>query len=359
MEKIKVLMIGNHPSVKGGITSVIQQLLEHDWNEEGIDMSFIPSYKSSNKYLRLIYFSFAYLRIVKKFLFDKPDVVHIHMSYRGSFARKYSIHKLCRKFNIPDIIHLHGSEFEKWFNSCDEKKQRQIKTLLSESSRFIVLGNEWNNVIEKIEPSTNTVVVSNTVHIPIETVKWNSESFTFLFLGVLIPRKGVMDLLDAFSKIKEKYSDKNIKLIITGTGSQEEEIKQKCHQLLLEESVEFAGWITGDTKKKLILQSQALVLPSYNEGLPIAILEAMSYGMPIISTTVGDIASAVLEGQNGYLLNPGDILSLTEGMEKVMAGEEDFTKLSHASKQLAREKFSDEKYYAQMSDCYRNSIMKK
>ena len=359
MKKIKVLMVGNHPAVKGGITSVIQQLLEHDWDKEGVNVSFIPSYKSSNKILRLVYFLIAYLKIVKIFLIDKPDIVHIHMSYRGSFARKYSIHRLCQRFNIPDIIHLHGSEFQKWYDSCNEKKQLQIRKLLKESSSFIVLGDKWNKVIKSIEPSANTVVVSNTVHIPEEIVHWNSEEFTFLFLGVLIPRKGVIDLLEAFSIVKNESQDKKIKLIITGTGSQEEEIKQKCRQLNLTDCVEFTGWTVGEKKKTLILSSQALVLPSYNEGLPIAILEAMSYGMPIISTEVGDISSAVLNNENGFLIKPGDIEALAQSMKKLLISEECYTKKSLTSKQIAIQKFSDENYYSQIKECYQKCVVQK
>ena len=111
---MKVLMLGNDPSVKGGITSVISQLLAHDWNSEGIDMKFIPTYVETNNVRKILFFAKALRRINKELKTNKPDVVHMHMSYKGSFTRKFFLHKLCKKNNIPDIIHLHGSEFKKW-----------------------------------------------------------------------------------------------------------------------------------------------------------------------------------------------------------------------------------------------------
>ena len=115
MKKIKVLMIGNHQSVKGGITSVIQQLLSFDWDSVGVEMKFIPTYIEASGIKKIAYFIRAYMNIEKAMRTNKPDIVHIHMSYRGSFYRKYAIHKLCKKYGVPDVIHLHGSEFQKWY----------------------------------------------------------------------------------------------------------------------------------------------------------------------------------------------------------------------------------------------------
>lgn len=90
--------------------------------------------------------------------------------------------------------------------------------------------------------------------------------------------------------------------------------------------------------------SQILVLPSYNEGLPIAVLEGMSYGMPIIATNVGDMAEAVHDNVNGYLIEPGDITHLAECLLK-MLDKERYLDFSKESKRIAKEKFSDESYF--------------
>ncbi len=349
---MKVLMLGNDPSVKGGITSVISQLLAHDWSSEGIDMKFIPTYVETNNVRKILFFAKAFRRINKELKTNKPDVVHMHMSYKGSFTRKFFLHKLCKKNNIPDIIHLHGSEFKKWFDESDDKKKEQIQTLLKESAGFIVLGDKWNKAVKEIEPKTNTVVVSNTVHIPDYTVEWK-QPFTVLFMGVLIKRKGVADLINAIYLLNKENKLYNVRLVIAGSGAEEAELKAMCTQLGLDNYIEFAGWTAGEKKEKLFRESQMLVLPSYNEGLPIAILEAISCGMPVVATNVGDISSAVIDGENGYLIEPGDVLAIKKAIEKIVWDPEVFNKMVTASRQLAESGFSDEKYFSCINDLYK------
>ncbi len=355
MKTTKVLMVGNNPSVKGGISSVITQLMEHDWAAQGITMKFIPTYIETDTIRKIAYFIQAYQKIKKELKTRKPDVVHIHMSYKGSFIRKYRIHRLCLKYNVPDIIHLHGSEFKKWYDECADKRKHQIEKMLRESAAFIVLGEKWNKVIKEIEPRTNTIVVSNTVHIPEEKCEWQSE-ITILFLGVLIKRKGVSDLLRAVKMLKEKQEGKRFKVIIAGTGEEEQKLKDEAKLLAIDDIVEFAGWTEGKKKKELLRKSQILVLPSYNEGLPIAILEAISYGLPVIATDVGDISSAVIDGKNGYLIQPGDIDALENGLERLMQDKEQFLKMSAYARHLCEEKFSDTKYFEQIGECYKKEV---
>lgn len=351
MKKIKVLMVGNDPSVKGGITSVIQQLLEYDWNTVGVEMKFIPTYVDINAIKKITFFISAYEKIKKYIRKNKPDIVHIHMSYRGSFTRAKMIQQLCMKNKIPTVVHLHGSEFKKWFDECNEKKQKEIRQFMKQTGAFVVLGEKWNSTIKKIEKSTKTVVLSNSVRIPVEKVKWNDE-FKILFLGVLIKRKGVSDLLKAIKILEDEDKSSNLKFIIAGGGEEETTLKNEVEQLKVNKLVEFVGWINGDKKKELLKNSQMLVLPSYNEGLPIAILEAISYGMPVVSTNVGDIASAVENDKNGYLIEPGDVESLANSLKKIFENKEKYMEMSNESRMIAECRFSDEKYFYDVKSIY-------
>lgn len=348
---VKVLMVGNDPSVKGGITSVISQMISHDWSEDGIDMKFIPTYVETNNFKKILFFANAYRKIEKEIKTNRPDIVHIHMSYKGSFTRKFLIHKLCKKNNIPDIIHLHGSEFKKWFDEVDEKKKREIRALLREAKAFIILGEKWNKVIKEIEPLSNTVVVSNTVRIPEETVEWE-EPFKVLFLGVLIKRKGVSDLLKATKILKDDLGEHKFKIVIAGSGTEEENLKDESHSLAIDDVVDFVGWTDGEKKTELLRTCQMLVLPSYNEGLPIAILEAMSYGMPIVSTDVGDISTAVTDGENGYLVEPGNNGALSERLKLLITNFNYWKMASAKSKNLCRNRFDESIFFETISNLY-------
>ena len=349
---IKVLMIGNHPSNKGGMTSVINQIKAYNWEKKGVDLSCVPTIIHGNPVKKICFFAVSYLKILFRFVTAKPDILHMHMSYKGSFSRKNAIHKLCRLFKVKDIIHLHGSEFEKWFNEIDDGKKNKVKRLLSECDSFIVLGEGWKRIVQNIEPSAKVTVLSNGIAIPDDTVQWNENQCQLLFLGVLISRKGIPDLIKAVSVIRDKKNN-NIKCVIAGSGEEEENLKKQVKEAKLEDFISFAGWIEGAKKRKLILDSQILVSPSYNEGLPISILEAASFGMPVISSDVGDVSSVVHDGVNGYLFSPGDVNALATAIEKT-AVKDTFIRMSRESKQIVEESFSIDSFYRKLLDIYRS-----
>lgn len=345
-------MIGNHSSVHGGITSVISQIRTNNWEEAGIEMKFIPSYKGGSNIYKILYFTVAYVRILITLFLWKPDLVYMHMSHHGSFSRKYAIHKMCTRFKIPDVIHLHGSEFEKWYYEADLNVQSKIRKLLRECRRFIVLGNKWNSIIQKIEPSTKTVVISNAVHIPEKTAKWDENLFQVLFLGVLVKRKGVHDLLKAVERIKQHGLASDLKVIIAGIGEEEEHLKEIVHRCKIESAVEFVGWIDGEKKQRLLETSQMLVLPSYNEGLPVSILEAISYGLPVVATNVGDVSSVVRNDENGFLIQPGDIEALADAIERIKASEKNYKAFSQKSREIAEQGYSDQAFFEAITECF-------
>ena len=348
---IKVLMIGNHPSNKGGMTSVIDQIKSHDWKKENVDLSFIATFLPGNPAVKILYFGFACLRILVRFIFSKPDIVHMHMSYKGSFTRKYIVHRMCKLFRVKDIVHLHGSEFESWYQSLSVSKKRRMKKLLSECDGFIVLGEKMKDIILGIEPTAKVSVVYNGITIPQKVVHWNEQRCQVLFLGVLIARKGVSDLIKAVQRIKAQGKEDGLQVVIAGTGEDEASLIRQVQDADLSEIISFAGWITGEKKESLILQSQVFVLPSYNEGLPISILEAGSYGMPIISTEVGEIASVVKDGMNGILVTPGDIEALAKGILD-LTEQDTFEKMSAASRRIIEDSFSVERFYHMISGLY-------
>ena len=347
---IRVLMCGNHPTNKGGMTSVIEQILDYDWKEKGIMIKFMPTFFPGNNIQKGIYFIYSYFRILFSFIMKKPDIVHMHMSYRGSFSRKYMIHKICKLFHVPDVVHLHGSEFESWYIELSDTNKKKVRQFLSEVKQVIVLGKKWERIVRNIEQSTNIVVIPNCINIPGHCVQWNEEKFEFLFLGVLIKRKGIADLLLALKLMKEKRVLNDISCIIAGTGEQEDELKKLAKEYNVDDVVKFIGWISGVEKKKYLERCQALISPSYNEGLPVSILEACGYGMPIVTTDVGDIGMVVQNEVNGILFNPGDIDALINAMLYV-SSKENYDNLSKASKEIIN-CFSIDKFYYKLEGVY-------
>ena len=293
----------------------------------------------------------AYKKLKKLIKKNTFDVIHIHMSYKGSFYRKYYVTKLCKKNNKKVIIHLHGSEFKDFYNSGNEKRKKQIRELFTIADASIVLGEDWKKFISGIAPKANVIVINNAVALPNIQTRAISDNRTFLFLGALIQRKGVVDLLEAVKQMKNRDVS-NFHVLIAGSGAEENQLKEYAEQNGLQSYVDFLGWITKEQKPSLLEKADVLVLPSYNEGLPIAILEAMSYALPIISTDVGSIAEAVQEDVNGFLIAPGDVNALTDAMVKLTVNTKLWKEESSMSRLICEKKFSEDVFFKEVERVY-------
>jgi glycosyltransferase involved in cell wall biosynthesis len=130
-----------------------------------------------------------------------------------------------------------------------------------------------------------------------------------LLVGGLYKNKGAFDLLEVVANLTAEERE-NLLFILPGKGdrSQAEAFISEKH---LEQSVLIPGVIPEEVKNNLVRNSDIFTLPSYAEGQPIAILEAMSASLPIVSSRVGSIPEVVEDGKSGYLIKPGDIASLT------------------------------------------------
>lgn len=349
-KKIRVLMCSSDRKEKGGMNSVIDQLMDHDWGDD-FQFAYLATHVTGSLVKKTLFFSNAYRKLKNLIKQNAFDIIHIHMSYKGSFYRKYYVTKLSKKYSKKVIIHLHGSEFKDFYNCGDSKRKKQIRELFSIADASIVLGEDWKNFILSIVPKANVIVINNAVPLPDIETKKIGKTRTFLFLGALIQRKGVVDLLNAVKQMKNQDVS-NFRLLIAGVGGEEERLKEYVKANELQSYVRFLGWITKEQKPELLKKADVLVLPSYNEGLPIAILEAMSYGLPIISANVGSIAEAVKENENGFLIEPGDVDALTCAMIKLTNDLELWEKKSSMSREICEKKFSEDIFFKAVEKVY-------
>lgn len=356
IKKVKVLTIGSSPSVKGGITTVINQFMTYNWND--ITMSLLPTYIEGNKIKQILFFMFAVLKYSMTLIFNRPDIVHIHMSYKGSFHRKLFITKLSRKFKVKVILHLHGSEFKLFYENSDAKMKGKIRGLFEMVDQTVVLGQNWKDFIQQIAPNSNIVVCNNTVELPSTTIKHPSEQFNILFLAVLLKRKGIYDLLESINQLNQEqfFKQKNVKFIIGGDGPEYESVLKYVKDHNLDSVIEMVGWVDGDKKKELLITSHAMILPSYNEGLPMSILEAMSYGIPVISTDVGSISEVVINKKTGILIESGNVDQIKQSIKTVVTEKELWELISHNSRDLIKQKYNQQQYLENFEIMYQRLI---
>lgn len=267
---------------------------------------FIPTtYGGKCKILNLICLMWGLLRL----LFNSPfiKIVHLHAATNNSFWRKAFLIRILKKFKKRIVLHIHGGSFKQFYATSPQK----IKKVLQEVDTVVTLSKSWEEFFVKDIGINNVVVINNIISYPqlCDTVK--DGKIHFLFLGGLTHAKGFFDLLNSIIAIKEKVRNKAV-FHIGGNGNIEE-VKGILENNGVLDLVILHGFVTGIQKTTLLNMCDVFILPSYIEGLPISILEAMSYRCGIVSTTVGGIPDIVDE-QNGILIGPGDVVNLSNSI---------------------------------------------
>lgn len=302
----KILMIGEYfkNNAPGGMAAV---LASYDMYFE--DMKFIPAWKYGNLTVKIWYTIYSYILFLLYMLFDRDiRIVHIQGAAFASFERNMFFVKAGKFFGKKVIMHMHCADFDGYFQPSGHK--RRILETINSCDKYFVLSDSWKEYFIGIGVNPGIIAVLNNTVVPptIRNVNKDNTKIKLLYLGIIGERKGVYDLLKAIRSGGEEIT-KNIQLRIG--GNKEEDILLKTiKDYGLDNCVTFEGFVAGDKKTECLNWADIFILPSYNEGLPIAILEAMSYGCPIISTTVGGIPAVVKNGVNGYLINPGDIAEI-------------------------------------------------
>ncbi|GAB6599046.1 glycosyl transferase [Bacillus cereus] len=308
---MKVIMIGSHLRVTGGITRVVKNYIKAGLNKK-VNLEYFPSYYGSNHLINIVFFVFQYIKLFIKLVVLKQtyDIAHIHMSYKGSFIRKACIINLCSKVGIPIIVHMHGGYFKQFYFESSESRKKKIICTLNKADVLIALGDEWKSYYESI-CDTRVISIENAVF-PKNYGLSDNEKIYITAMGLLSAKKGTYDLIKVAERLNGKI-DPKYKFVLAGDG-EVDQVKKKINHLNLEDLFMVPGWVSDEKIIDEIYSKSILyILPSYFEGMPMSILEAMSYGLPIISTNVGSIAGVVRE-ENGVIVEPGNI----DGMEKAI-----------------------------------------
>ena len=264
----------------------------------------------------LILFSKALNTFLYHLFKNQVDLVHIHVSERGSVLRKSILALVAFAFSKPVIMHTHGCEFHIFYDNLPKIVKWLISKIWQHCSCVIVLSKSWKETyVSKCNLQSDRVLVKyNPVVVPRNAInRKNSDKINFLLLGKINKRKGVFDLFQAIAQLPSDYKEK-IELIVAGNG----EIKKAiglAKELKIDSFVTFTGWVNTEQRDLLLAKTNVFVLPSYNEGLPMALLEAMSWRMPVITTPVGGIPEIVTHKENGLLVKPGNIQELAASMQ--------------------------------------------
>lgn len=276
-------------------------------------------------------------------------LLHCHVSMGASFWRKALFANLARLFRVPAVLHLHGSDTAHFIAAQGRIGRRLIARELEQASRVVVLSGSWREFVLGAAPAARALVVPNYVGAPRAPAPAERDGIRVVFLGELGRRKGVYDLLPAWQRVAGRLPGAT--LLLAGNG-ETSAVAAEVERLRLGASVRLLGWVGGEEKTRLLAGADIFVLPSHNEGLPMSLLEAMSFGLAVISTRVGGIPDAVREGDEGLLLEPGDVDGLAAALERLASDAALRRRLGEAARRRVERDFSPAAAIARLDELY-------
>lgn len=347
----KVLMIGEYfkHNAPGGMAAVLAS-----YNEYFENMQFIPTWRNGNILVKIWYAVYSYFFFIWYMLFVRSvKIVHIQGAAFASFERNVFFVKVGKLFGKKVVMHMHCADFESYYNPS--KHKQRIVDIINACDLYLVLSDSWKQYFESIGVKSNIIkVLNNTITPPVtKMVKRSTDILNLLYLGVIGQRKGIYDILNALKDNKEMFEGK---VVLRIGGNQEEEKLQACiNEYGLQGMVKFEGFVSGEKKIECLNWADVYILPSFNEGLPIGILEAMSYRHPIISTPVGGIPEVVKDGVNGIMVKPGNVQEIAKAISAFVGDKKLVEEYGMHSIELVKP-YLPETVFAALSEMYSHLI---
>lgn len=313
---------------------------------------YLATHKTGSKLSKTYVAIFALLKLAYLLGAGRVSLIHVHSASRASLWRKSLFMLLAFISRCPVIFHLHGAEFRKFYEQeCGRMAKWYVRFILDRASRIVVLSSQWKAFVSNISTNRNIVCIFNPVgtnSLPDSAQRAHGQDL--LFLGRLGKRKGIFDLLQALVALQEDFP--NIGLKCGGDGELEE-VALQARRLGISHSVHILGWVTGDSKKRLLRNCNLYVLPSYDEGLPVSVLEAMAAALPVVSTPVGGIPEAIEDGVEGYLVPPGDIDALAQALRRLLSDPQLRLRMGLAGRKKIEAYFTPDRVMPQIEALYR------
>lgn len=352
-ERIRVLVVGpSETGSCGGMAQVIRGIRESAGLSKEFNIDSFPSYIDGCLFVRLLYSAYAYIRFL--FRVKNYDLFHLHVAERGSTFRKNLYLKTAKRAGKKVIIHVHGAEYLAFYDGLGRRGKRVVNQFFRQADLVLVLSESWKKELSARIPMESCKILHNgidTAYFASAISPAKEYRNSFFMLGRLGKRKGVYDLVNAV-ELAVRVNPK-IKLCLAGDG-EVEKVRDFIAQKGLGGHIAVTGWIGGEEKLRRLKHASTLVLPSYDEGLPVAVLEGMAAGKAILSTTVGAIPE-VVEKENGILLAPGDVPALAEGLLRCSSDIAMLKQMSEKNREKARNHFDIRQMHERLANYYREA----
>ena len=284
---------------------------------------------------------------------NAPRLVHVHSSHDLSFllSAGYALYAK-HVWGVPVVFHVHGSSFDEFVTDPGPLVARLQRTVFDASDAVVVLSDYWRETLAREVPvaEEKLVVLPNAVDPREYDPEYGADPPRLVFVADHVKRKGVIELAEAADALAADGVP--FRLSVAGTGPADHHLSDAADRL---DQVEYLGYVSEAEKRRLLSEASAFVMPTYAEGLPIAMLEGMAGGNAVVSTAVGSIPEVVGEA-NGRLVEPGDAAALEAALRNLLAAPEALESMGRENRRLIETEFDWEGIVSRLETLYDDLI---
>lgn len=345
----RLIMLGTAFDTRGGIATVVNTYRACGLFERW-PIDYIATHCDGKLMLKLFTALKAFAVCMMLIVRRQRVILHVHSASRASFWRKSVFMSIAFVARWPVIFHLHGGGFAQFYeDECTPLARCIVRFFLERAACVIVLSMRWHTWMAATCRNPKIVCVSNPVSRYSARKDPPPHRRVVLFLGRLERQKGIFDLLDAVAAAREVIPD--IKLVCAGAGDIDA-VRQHARALGIADAVTLTGWVDAARVSTLLKNAAVFVLPSYAEGLPMSLLEAMGAGVPVVASRVGGIADVIADGVNGFLISPGDTRTLTRLLRRLCSDSALGGRLGTAARESVMLRFDADQVVARLERLY-------
>lgn len=350
-------MLGPMPPLTGGMATVVDAL-RHSRLGTQCHLIFLNNGKTTPAARPLRNGIAAQARLAWQvalhLLRRRVDIVHIHTCSGWTFWRDALHMALARILGVRVIWHVHGGRFARFLREQRPWRQRLARAALEQAAAVIVLAPAWVGQLAPLAPRAAWRCVPNGVEVPAASPAAEAGApFRILFLGHLGRSKGTHDLVRALAAARRQGFDGVAEL--AGGESQPGDraaLEALVREVGCQDAVELPGIVGGARKREALRRASVLCLPSHLEMLPMALLEGMAHGLPVLATRVGAIPGVVRDGVDGYLVDAADVEALAERIVQLAADAALRRRMGTAARQRVREGYAMATVVARLTALY-------
>ena len=332
--KIKVLI--NVPRVnqtKGGVIDYFDSLSVYFSND--IKYNYVGS-KSASRYFVFLQL-WDYIRYILIIIWYQPKLIHLNPSLDKKSIFRDAVFLILAKMLFRKVLIF----WRGWHENTEEKvKPYLFRIIFNIADGFVVLAKSFKDKLLKWKISKpiylETTKVDDKLLEGFNIQKKDYNKVTFLFLSSIFKTKGIYEAIKTFELIQNRHVD--VELFIAGDGPEIDEIIKFTKYRKIK-NVFFLGYVKGKQKKDVYLNSNIFLFPTYGEGMPNSVLEAMAFGLVIITRPVGGLKDFFKNNKMGFITESKEPIVYAEYINNLMEDQEKIKKIGLYNHQYAKKHF--------------------